>query len=67
MTLGNPLNPIPPPLPPDFKLMETNFKYYHKITLEIPKNLSYHMIFTCRLTFLPAAAPALAAASSTYP
>ena len=64
MTFGKPLTPYPHL---DFKLMKTNFKYYHKTCLEIPKKLSYHMIFTCRLTFLPAAARALAAAPSTYP
>ena len=36
----------------DFKLIE--------ITLNIPKILRYHMIFTCRLTFQPVAAPATA-------
>ena len=55
MTFAAPDNPPPPP---NFKIVEIMWEKYHCTALKIPEILRCHMIFTCRLIFQPAAAPA---------
>ena len=52
-------DPAPPHPTHRFQISQNKFTYCHDNQLKSPEILRYRMIFDCRLTLLPAAAPAL--------